>query len=141
MALIAGAIVAQSLNQAALPLLISWGLDRIITDRTAGFVVALVAAVLVTGVLGWTFNLIQRWFSAIVVGDVVLSLRRDAFDAVLERDMSFYDENPSGKVVSRVTSDTEDFAKVVTLTVNLVARCCWSASSWCCCSSGTLSLR
>lgn len=122
MALIAGAIVAQSLNQSALPLLISWGLDRIITDRTAGFVAALVAAVLVTGVLGWTFNLIQRWFSAVVVGDVVLSLRRDAFDAVLERDMSFYDENPSGKVVSRVTSDTEDFATVVTLTVNLVGQ-------------------
>lgn len=122
MALIAGGIVAQSLNQAALPLLISWGLDRVIADRTAGFVVALVAAVLVTGVLGWTFNLIQRWFSAVVVGDVVLTLRRDAFDAVLERDMSFYDENPSGKVVSRVTSDTEDFATVVTLTVNLVGQ-------------------
>lgn len=122
MALIAVAIVAQSLNQSALPLLISWGLDRIINDRTTGFVVALVAAVLVTGVLGWTFNLIQRWFSAVVVGDVVLSLRQDAFKSVLERDMTFYDENPSGKVVSRVTSDTEDFATVITLTVNLLGQ-------------------
>ena len=122
MSLIAVAIVAQSLNQSALPLLISWGLDRIVNDRTTGFVVALVAAVLVTGVLGWTFNLIQRWFSAVVVGDVVLSLRQDAFQAVLERDMTFYDENPSGKVVSRVTSDTEDFATVITLTVNLLGQ-------------------
>lgn len=122
MILIAGGIVAQSLNQSAMPLLISWGLDRIVSDPTTGFMAALVLAVLVTGVLSWTFNLIQRWFSAVVVGDVVLSLRRDAFAAVLDRDMSFYDENPSGKVVSRVTSDTEDFATVVTLTVNLVGQ-------------------
>ena len=34
----------------------------------------------------------------------------DAIEAVMKRDMSFFDEYPSGKVVSRVTSDTEDFS-------------------------------
>ena len=85
-------------------------------------VTGLVAAVLVTGVLSWVFNFIQRWYTARVVGDVVLDLRTDAFDAVLERDMSFYDEHPTGKVVSRVTSDTDDFANVVTLTLNLISQ-------------------
>jgi ABC-type multidrug transport system fused ATPase/permease subunit len=122
MALVAGAIAAQSLMQAAFPVLISAGLDRVVDDRSTGLVAGLVAAVLVTGVLGWVFNFVQRWYSAIVVGDVVLSLRQDAFHAVLERDMSFYDEHPSGKVVSRVTSDTDDFATVVTLTLNLISQ-------------------
>lgn len=36
--------------------------------------------------------------------------------------MSFYDEYPTGKVVSRVTSDTQDFANVVTLTLNLISQ-------------------
>ena len=36
--------------------------------------------------------------------------------------MSFYDEYSSGKIVSRVTSDTEDFATVVTLTLNLLSQ-------------------
>ena len=40
----------------------------------------------------------------------------------MARDMSFYDEYPSGKIVSRVTSDTEDFATVVTLTLNLLSQ-------------------
>ena len=57
-----------------------------------------------------------------VVGDVVLELRKDAFDAVLARDMSFYDEFSTGKIVSRVTSDTQDFATVVTLTLNLMSQ-------------------
>ena len=36
--------------------------------------------------------------------------------------MSFYDEYPGGKIVSRVTSDTEQFATVVTLTLNLLSQ-------------------
>ncbi|TDE14938.1 ABC transporter ATP-binding protein [Jiangella asiatica] len=122
MGLVAFGIVAHSLMQAALPVVISAGLDRVVDDRSTGLVVALVAAVLVAGVLSWVFNFIQRWYTAKVVGDVVLDLREDAFAAVLERDMSFYDENPSGKVVSRVTSDTEDFATVVTLTLNVISQ-------------------
>lgn len=122
MALIAFGIVAHSLMGAAFPVLISAGLDRIVEEWSTGLVVALVAAVLVTGVLSWVFNFVQRWYTAKVVGDVVLDLREDAFAAVLDRDMSFYDEHPSGKVVSRVTSDTDDFATVVTLTLNLVSQ-------------------
>ncbi|HEY5005049.1 MAG TPA: ABC transporter ATP-binding protein, partial [Ktedonobacteraceae bacterium] len=49
-------------------------------------------------------------------------LRRDAFSAVMSRDMSFFDEFDSGKIVSRVTSDTESFATVVTLTLNLLSQ-------------------
>src|SRR5690606_28815238 len=85
-------------------------------------VVLLVGLALLSGVLGWVFNFVQKWFSALVVGDVVLRLREDAFEAVLRRDMSFFDEHSSGKIVSRVTSDTEDFATVVTLTVNLLSQ-------------------
>jgi ATP-binding cassette subfamily B protein len=53
---------------------------------------------------------------------VVLMLRIDAFKAVTKRDMSFFDEVPSGRIVSRVTSDTEDFANTVTLAMNLISQ-------------------
>ncbi len=86
------------------------------------FLLVLVVLILLAGVLGWVFNFVRQAISARVVGDVVLALREDAFGAVLERDMSFYDEFPSGKIVSRVTSDTEDFANVVTLTLNLLSQ-------------------
>ena len=63
-----------------------------------------------------------RLSSSEETGDVVLELREDAFDAVMARDMSFYDEYSTGKIVSRVTSDTQDFANVVTLTLNLMSQ-------------------
>ena len=43
-------------------------------------------------------------------------------DAVLRRDLSFYDSYPSGKIVSRVNSDTQAFSAVVTLTTDLMSQ-------------------
>ena len=56
------------------------------------------------------------------MGEVVLALREDAFLAVMRRDLSFYDQFASGRIVSRVTSDTQDFATVVTLTIDLLSQ-------------------
>jgi ABC-type multidrug transport system fused ATPase/permease subunit len=44
------------------------------------------------------------------------------FDATIRHDLSFFDEHPSGKIVSRVTSDTQDFSTVVTLTMDLLGQ-------------------
>jgi ABC-type multidrug transport system fused ATPase/permease subunit len=127
MTLVAGAIMLNSVMDAAVPFLIARGLDRLsgaadlketIWQRTFW----LIGAIFLSGVLSWTFNFLRQKFTARTVGDVVLKLRQDAFDAVLARDMSFYDEFPSGKIVSRVTSDTQDFSNVVTLTLSLMSQ-------------------
>ncbi|WP_020575666.1 ABC transporter ATP-binding protein [Actinopolymorpha alba] len=122
MMVVAVTIVLTSLLQAVLPIVISWGLDRMASDQSQGFLALLVVLILISGVFGWVSNYIRQAQSARVVGDVVLTLRRDAFSAILKRDLSFYDENPSGKIVSRVTSDTDDFANVVSLTINLLSQ-------------------
>lgn len=122
MALVGVMITLNSIMQMIQPLAISEGIDRI-RDEGAGAVLWwLTAVILLAGVLAWGFNYIRQVVTARVVGDVVLALRTDAFDATMDRDLSFYDTNPSGKVVSRVTSDTDDFANVVTLTMNLLSQ-------------------
>jgi ATP-binding cassette subfamily B protein len=124
MILVAIMIVLNSLADIALPLLLARGVDAVIGQSSFSLNAALVfiGALLLTGVLAWIFNFVRQTYSARAVGDVVLKLRLDAFSAVMQRDMSFYDENPSGKIVSRVTSDTEDFSTVVTLTLNLLSQ-------------------
>lgn len=122
MVFVALLVVLNSLVDTAFPLLVSRGLDLLIVSKTLQTVTVLIAAILAAGILSWTFNFLRQRFTARSVGDVVLGLRKDAFAAIVARDMSFYDEFPSGKIVSRVTSDTEDFATIVTLSLNLLSQ-------------------
>jgi ABC-type multidrug transport system fused ATPase/permease subunit len=115
-------IVLQALMDTALPLLLSEGVNRVAQSPAPRAAALLVGAILLAGALSWTFNYFRQSRSAAAVGDVVLALRRDAFAAVVARDMSFYDDHPTGSVVSRVASDTEDFSTVVTLTLNLLSQ-------------------
>ncbi len=122
MILVAVMVVLSSLVDTAFPLLVSRGLDTLITSKTLQTIAGLIAAILVAGILSWVFNFFRLRSTARAVGHVVLLLREDAFSAVMDRDMSFYDSFSSGKIVSRVTSDTENFATVVTLTLNLLSQ-------------------
>ncbi|MCK2213443.1 ABC transporter ATP-binding protein/permease [Actinomadura sp. ATCC 31491] len=122
MVLVATMIVLLSASQAAVPAIGSLAVDAIAAGTIGEVGWLLAAAILVTGALSWVFNYLRQKHSAQVTGDVVLRLREDAFDAVLERDLSFYDETPSGRIVSRVTSDTDDFATVSTLTMDLISQ-------------------
>ncbi|HJZ46530.1 MAG TPA: ABC transporter ATP-binding protein [Roseiflexaceae bacterium] len=122
MALVAGMVVLASLTETVIPFVISRGIDALAGNPTAQLALALGGVVLVLGSLGWLFNFIRQSFSARAVGAVVLALREDAFAAVMQRDLSFYDQYASGRIVSRVTSDTQDFSTVVTLTIDLMSQ-------------------
>jgi ATP-binding cassette subfamily B protein len=122
MSLVAAIILLNSAVGTAGPILISKGLDQLAVDASLGVIVTLAGGLLALGVSGWGFNYIRQWFSARVVGDVVLELRGDVFDATIRHDLSFFDEQASGKIVNRVTSDTQGFAQAVTLTMELFSQ-------------------
>lgn len=119
---VAAMVVLSSVMGTATPIIISRGIDTLTATPNLQLVVGLVALVALFGFMGWLFNYLRQLRSAQAVGDVVLAIRQDAFEAVTKRDMSFYDEFASGKIVSRVTNDTYDFSSVVTLTIDLVSQ-------------------
>jgi ABC-type multidrug transport system fused ATPase/permease subunit len=122
MVVVSIAIALTSLVNTGLPIFISDGLDRLQANATTETLVMITAGIVVLGVLGWVFNAVRQWLSAKAIGNVTLKLREDAFDAVLNRDLSFYDSYPSGKIVSRVTSDTQAFSQVVALATDLLSQ-------------------
>jgi len=120
--LVALMVVLTSLAATATPIIISQGIASLTGDRSAQLLLGLAAIVTTLGVLGWILNFVRQIFAARAVGDVVLALRKDALESVMRRDMSFFDQYASGRIVSRVTNDTQDFATVVTLTVDLISQ-------------------
>lgn len=122
MALIAVMITLNSLMGAVGPVVIARSVGLLETNPATTTMVLLALGVSLIGASAWVFNYIRQMFSARVTSNVVLQLREDVFNATVRHDMSFYDEHPSGKIVSRVTSDTQDFAEVVNLTLNLLSQ-------------------
>lgn len=111
-----------ALSGAATPVLISQGVDLISERAESELFLLPIAALFALGLLTWGANWLGRRTISRTVGDVMLELRRDAFAAAVDHDLSFYDEFSSGKVVSRVSSDTEDFARIVVLITDLGAQ-------------------
>jgi ATP-binding cassette subfamily B protein len=85
-------------------------------------VLLLVGVMTVFGVGVWAANWLLRRLMVRVIGDVVSAMRRDAFVAAINQDMAFFDEFESGRVISRITSDTQEFARVAQLVSDLVGQ-------------------
>jgi ABC-type multidrug transport system fused ATPase/permease subunit len=122
MILVAAMIALQSVAGTGGAILIAQAMDLLAQAPSIEKMLLMAGGVLLLGVAAWIFNYVRQLFSARVVGDVVLQLREDVFDATIQHDLSFFDEHPSGKIVSRVTSDTQDFATVATLTMDLLSQ-------------------
>jgi len=122
LALVSIATIAMAIFGAVNPLLVSNGVQSLINAQSDVYLAGLVLVVLLVGVLNWAANWARRQLTAIITGDAVLSLRRDAFDASVNHDLSFYDEFQAGKIVSRITSDTQEFAQMVTLVTDLISQ-------------------
>jgi ATP-binding cassette subfamily B protein len=115
-------ITAVAVAGATQPLVVSRGLDLLVADPILAVALVLVMVVLVIGVFNWGGNWVRRRLTARVIGDVVLALRADAFQASVRHDMSFFDEFQSGRIISRITSDTEEFSQVVQLVTDLISQ-------------------
>ncbi len=86
----------------------------------ARFPTTLVVLVLVAGVATWALTGVRRYLAAQIIADVVNALRDDAFGASMRQDLSFFDEYSSGRIVSRITSDTQEFGEVLNISVDVV---------------------
>jgi ATP-binding cassette subfamily B protein len=118
--LVATLIVAVA--AASSPVLVSYGVGLLDEDPQSSLLYLIALALFVLGVVVWMANWVRRRAITRVIGDVMLDLRKEAFSATASHDMSFYDEHASGKVVSRITSDTNEFAQVSVLITELATQ-------------------
>jgi ATP-binding cassette subfamily B protein len=104
------------------PIIVSKGIDRLNPAFSIEAVIFIPLLVLVVGLIGWVANWAQRRLSMRAIGDIVMDLATSAYAATVQHDLSFYDVMSSGKVVSRITSDTQDFGTMIQLITDVVAQ-------------------
>jgi len=113
-------IILQGLFAALPPLLISKVLDQGIAgipNETAYTV--LVTGVIFLQVMDFVFYYVIRRLMSRITADMNRNLSIDAFASSIEQDLAFHDRLSSGRIVSRITTDTNDFSMLIRLTMDV----------------------
>jgi ATP-binding cassette, subfamily B, bacterial len=112
-------VVVLAIIGAAMPVVVARMVDLLKEQPSLQAISFVSLAVLVIGIAMWGLNWARRSLVVRAVGDVVLDLRTRAFRAAAEHDLSFYDQFSSGRIVSRITSDTNDFGQLVVIVTDV----------------------
>jgi ATP-binding cassette subfamily B protein len=115
-------IVVLAVITAIQPLIVAQGINLLGQDPAAAALVSLVLLSLLIALLIWGVSWLRRRLLARVTGMVMSDLRVDAFEAVIGHDMSFFDQFRAGRIISRITTDTQEFSQVVVLIAEIVSQ-------------------
>ena len=115
-------IIFQGLAATLPPVLLSKVLDEGIAgvpNETAYAI--LVAGIIILQLMDFVFYYLTRRMLVRITADINLNLSVDAFASSISQDMAFHDSLSSGRIVSRITTDTSDFAMLIRLTMDVAA--------------------
>ena len=104
---------------ASSPVIVSSGVQALQDKNGTNLISLIIGGLFVIALTNYSIFFLRRRLTVRVVADVISQLRKDAFNAAIERDLTFYDENKSGKIVSRITSDTQELSQVIVICTDL----------------------
>ena len=115
-------VVIQATVGALPPVLVSKVLDSSLSANPSFNVfLLLVSAVIIIEVTGFVCYYLLRRIMVRIIGYVIRDLTVDAFAASLRQDLAFHDSFSSGRIVSRITTDSEDFSMLINLTTDVLS--------------------
>ncbi|MBN1802246.1 MAG: ABC transporter ATP-binding protein [Candidatus Lokiarchaeota archaeon] len=114
-------LVISSISSSFLPILTSIAIQNLEITPNLIYLTFIVVLMLCINLSAYVINYFQQINSAKVIGNVIMDIRIDANAAVLNHDLSFFDKNPIGKIVSRVNRDSDEFGTAVDLTIQAIA--------------------
>lgn len=114
--------ILMSVIGAAQPIIVSRGVDLLAGQPATATIMLITGAVFLSGAAVWGLNWARRSLTVRIIGDVVLDLRTRAFRAAAGHDLSFFDQFSSGRIVSRINSDTNDLAQLIIIITDVASQ-------------------
>ena len=114
-------LTISSLTTAFLPIITSLIISNLETSPDVIYILFLILLIFILNTSSWVFNYIRQIYSNRVIGSVVLDIRKDAHKSVVNHDLSFFDKNPLGKIVSRINTDSRDFGETVGMSIEVIS--------------------
>ncbi|TFG32815.1 ABC transporter ATP-binding protein [Candidatus Thorarchaeota archaeon] len=87
------------------PLVLIRIVDIAILDGRLNLLLPYILLFIGFGVLYAIFDMLGRYGSAILSQHVIYTMREELYESLMEKDLSFYDQNETGQLLARVTTD------------------------------------
>jgi len=104
----------------ATPLLVREVIDRAIPQENISFVWLIGGGVLVVAIFGGVMQYFSRFYAAIYSQKVILELRNDIYETLQQLSLEFYDDENTGQIMTRVTTDLNAIQSFVSFTLRLI---------------------
>jgi len=116
-------VILRSFTESLPALVISNLLDKVtLAENRLSFIFLLSGVVFTLEIGSYILNLIRRKKSVRVISELIRNLSTDAFSAAARQDLAFHDLFSSGKIVSRISSDTREFGTLINLTTEVLSQ-------------------
>ncbi|MDW7650425.1 MAG: ABC transporter ATP-binding protein [Bacillota bacterium] len=102
-----------SLTTLAGPYIVKLAIDTAIDTGNLERLNLLVGLFLLTHLLNWATSFGQQYLMATVGHNAIFSLRKQLFEHLQRMPFRYFDKQPTGKVMSRVTNDTEALTEMI----------------------------
>ena len=102
------------------PVLISTAVDELVGGTD--FLTVIFLMLTVIAITEYISNYGRRRYAVVIIGKIVAEMRKDAFAAAIDRDLAFYDRHKTGTIVSRITSDTQEFGDVMLMGSDVISQ-------------------
>ncbi|MHA1201689.1 MAG: ABC transporter ATP-binding protein [Candidatus Heimdallarchaeaceae archaeon] len=104
----------------ATPLLIREAINNAIDSKSIPFIWVIGGAVFGTAVVGGVMQFLSRYYASVYAQRVIFDLRNDIYKILQQLSLEFYDDENTGQIMTRVTTDLNAIQGFVSFTIRLV---------------------
>ncbi|MHA1991847.1 MAG: ABC transporter ATP-binding protein [Candidatus Hodarchaeales archaeon] len=114
-------VLVSTIANILLPQALTTGIDLIIFKQATDIIIGAAIAYILIGVVAFFAQLGITYFTMRFTARAIQDLRKDSFNHLLSLDQTFFDTNRTGRIMARISNDTEEFDQFLGLSSQFVA--------------------
>ena len=118
---IIGLIIGLALVNLIPPVLVSESFDALKENKTWDDISIYVIGYVLFSVAIWILQVITNIRVTIITQRVIKRIQQDTFESLQEHDLSFFDKQATGKIMSRLTNDSQELNQMIGIVANFIS--------------------
>ncbi len=103
------------------PMMIRWAYDRLEQGEEWTVVAPYAITYVGLSILLWGLQVVQSIIVTIVTQKIIKRIQMETYQSLQEHDLSFFDRQATGKIMSRLTNDSQELNEMINVVANFIS--------------------